>query len=115
MRGKWEPKGKENECACTDTHAHKDRQDKGKGDKQKEGHWRNHPTCLARAACSSISCCFMRSIQDMSASVNQDPDTGPFDKYLSCLALYHFSFHQINLDSSNKKSPDVLPDTHTPH
>lgn len=100
--------------AHTHTRAHKDRQDKGKGNSKRSGAGENHPARLVRAVCSSISCCFVRSVRDVSVLVNQNPDTGPFDKYLSRLALYHFSFHQINLDSSDKKCPDVLPDTHTP-
>lgn len=98
------------------THLHtKTGKTKERGTSKRSGAGENHPTRLARAVSSSISRCFVRSIRDISAPVNQNPDTGPFDKYLSRLALYHFSFYQINLDSSNKKCPDVLPDTHTPH
>ena len=97
------------------THVHtKTGKTKERGTSKRSGAGENHSTCLARAVCSSISCCFVRSIRDISVSVNRNPDTSPFDKYLSRLALYHFSFHQINLDSSNKKCPDVLPDTHMP-
>lgn len=99
----------------THTHVHtKTGETKGRGTGERSGAGENHPTRLARAVCSSISCRFVGSVLDVSASVNQNPDTGPFDKYLSRLALYRFSFHQINLDPSNKNRADVLPDTHTP-
>lgn len=88
-------------------HAHthtKTGETKERGTSERSRAGENHPSCLGRAVCSSILCCFVRSIRDASALVNQNPDTSPFDKYLSCLALYHFSFHQINLDSSNRKT-----------
>lgn len=106
-RGEREPKGKENERAHPPVHTKAGETKRG-GQAKGRG-WRRGPEAAGEGCSQRHRALLRRAARAGAASANQHPHTSPLDKYLSCQALYHFGFHQINLDSCNKKRPDALP------